>query len=1488
MRSIPKNKKKEEAHMPAISKIRFTNVLYEEGNKRYNDEVFQFDGHNGAILLENGGGKTVFIQTAIQVVLPHTDLAGRKMKDTLSLENGPAHIAIEWIVHERPRRYAVTCISLFLTATGIDSYRYIYDYSAHDPDSIDHIPFAKETAGKQRAADKGEIHDYYQGMTQKRMNAKLMPTIKEYKQALEQEFHIIPSEWERIAKINSSEGGVEHFFDECKSTAQLFDRLLIPTVEEAMSGFEQGEFANSFEAHRDGFKKYKELKEKVEENQKIVQEIERYVRSFARLYSKQQDYAAAQSEAKAYWLLANAHKEEEADKLDQLQEQLAQCETKLIYLAQKKDSLLIAKQKQELSVCETKLNLADEDLQVLEEQVRETRQVYYSLRLAEYKQQALQAEERMNYVRLQMEQLDRTQEEDELQEAWTRNSAQLRGLFLSMEEGWRLEEDRRKANITAHREMESNEATVMTELEQQMKELMKRVTENETLLKTRDKDRAELRRSILANPDAESIEGNLAGWIQSQQKLDESNMQLIQQNKELAASKESNTSELEQIHESLKQEYKEYTILKGKLDDYTQAHQMIIKKLAAIRPAWGRLSSVYEKQSSIEGHFIDDIEKLRKEKETLLHKERLAFRYIDDYSRQDTFFADSYVAELIGKWENQFSLLETGNQYLQNIGHTDAAAIHPLWSVTMITTEEEIKLLTSKLQTQTDSLQYPIQVISSQQASRIVQDEALISTAAAVWIEPRHWQSNTDAASFANWKQSINQAGEEIRSIRTSKEQELRHFEGVQTDFLRFIDTYSLELIQERELQFNQKREGIQQLEGQAERLAKFISQIEQEVEKHQRTLADQKDEMHQLQQWIEKGHKYLELGKEIQGLKKDTEQLQEQISSQRSKWNSRDRSLQHIKKRIEQWEAELRGIELERKTFQGQELYEAVREAIPLISENSLDWLKNERKDLNLKLLHISQGRQQLHAELEHAKQRKSSLDKEILKLLQEHSDLLEELEFPLSGEEQMNELRQRQRSQEERLDRLKGEHKRIEQQFIELKSKINHLVDQYAKDHQRQQPIHFFEALYVLEDQIQVEDKQLRTEKQALTQLSAQMNQQLTTIEELIQYFNQYKIMHGFENPQVIASTLAQDAQTAFIYNRMGTARKFMTRLIADNESLRSEENAVKKARLQFIDFCRKSIQDVKLREMAEQGVEQRDSYQEIVEFQQTMQTRIQRVNHIAEETMRTHNQQLEQFIVHVHGHVKLIAAELRDIPNKTRVKVEDQWKHIYTFSIPEWDELEGKSSLRKHLEWILDQLEKDKYREDNGQELKYNVRKDLEKWLDTKQLLQIVLQERPLKVSCRKVTNENNVTKAAFSWEQSNNWSGGEKWSKNMTLFLGLLNYVAEKRQHIQSHMKRHRTVILDNPFGKASSDHVLSPVFFIAEQLGFQLIALTAHAEGKFLKDYFPIVFSCRLRQAANSSKQVVTKVKEINQAYFRDHAPVSLERLGDVKQLELFV
>lgn len=169
----------------------------------------------------------------------------------------------------------------------------------------------------------------------------------------------------------------------------------------------------------------------------------------------------------------------------------------------------------------------------------------------------------------------------------------------------------------------------------------------------------------------------------------------------------------------------------------------------------------------------------------------------------------------------------------------------------------------------------------------------------------------------------------------------------------------------------------------------------------------------------------------------------------------------------------------------------------------------------------------------------------------------------------------------------------------------------------------------------------------------------------------------------------------------------------------------------------------------------------------------------------------------------------------------------------------------------------LEHIDFKDASGKENTTQIKEEIQKTLNTQQLLNVIVGHKKLKASCRKVTNVLSVSSRYFSWEQSNKWSSGEKWSENMTLFLGVLKYIAEKNQdqRLINSKKRSRTVIVDNPFGKASSDHVLQPVFYIAEQLGFQMIALTAHAEGEFLSGYFPVIYSCRLRQAAHSSKKL---------------------------------
>ena len=50
-----------------IEKVRLTNIIYDNGEKRYNDTIFDFRSEHSVILLQNGIGKTVFIQNKRRV-----------------------------------------------------------------------------------------------------------------------------------------------------------------------------------------------------------------------------------------------------------------------------------------------------------------------------------------------------------------------------------------------------------------------------------------------------------------------------------------------------------------------------------------------------------------------------------------------------------------------------------------------------------------------------------------------------------------------------------------------------------------------------------------------------------------------------------------------------------------------------------------------------------------------------------------------------------------------------------------------------------------------------------------------------------------------------------------------------------------------------------------------------------------------------------------------------------------------------------------------------------------------------------------------------------------------------------------------------------------------------------------------------------------------------------------------------------------------------
>ncbi|RYL91667.1 hypothetical protein [Sporolactobacillus sp. THM19-2] len=1469
--------------MPTISKIRLTNVIYEEGNKRYNDELFLFDGHNGAILIENGGGKTVFIQTVLQAILPHTDLADRKIKNTLMLNDAPAHIAIEWVIHERPRRYVVTAVSLFMVKNSLDSLRYVYEYNENDPNGIEHIPFVREIKGGQRPAERVEIQDYYSGMNERTPSAQTFKTIKEYRAFLEDQYNIISSEWESVVKINSSEGGVEAFFDECKTTNQLFDRLLIPTVEDSIVGHDRHLFSGLFEEQLASLRNYKRLNETLEENKEISAELETYSNTCEKLHGMQADYDRTRSRAKGIWnelVREQHHWERNQEKTNKdFQNWQADSHTHQV----KVDSCTIFTERLALDDCVSHLNQVRSALAGTQDALRKTSQEYYTLKWARAKKEKQEQEEALSLYQHQLDQYDRKEDVHVLNEQLIHAKRELLGCYEKEFET--LEAQLKDIDARLHpvqkRILELHDKK--KSISEKEKGVSRRLSELRGSIKVQKTQLDKLKRELLADPAQETVGGQLALWQERVQYLDEAIISLVKKQKDDKAQSEEAQKEKERRQEEQNANTREIDRLKDALSNMEKAKKDVIIQLADLRPQWAALEDVYLNPESIEKRLTESINRLEQDHEDLLFKERAALRFVDDYGHQDLFFCDPFLEKQLTSWKNQFDYLVTGVEYLQTMSaeerekHLD----YSLWPLTLVTTQTGKEKIIDKLGHISDRLQYPVKVLTTEEALT-VQDQAAIQS----WVAPDHWKGNIDAAAFEEWKAHISVDAEKMTSRRKDKEREREKWKGGLLAFRKFLNDYPYETIETQKAQLNEvmnKREAVivalQQLEH-------ILDALQNEMKKSKEKETQYRDEKHGRERYIEKGYDYLLTEKEMAGNRKMEQDAEEKLQTVSEEIAAVEGKLIRLGEKSKELTDRRNRVYVQLRMSRDNEDYQMLTSLTPAETDESKKVIHERITILEMKLKKIATDRNEWAIKHDEAQKVIRKLHEEMAELKKDYDEIDESCEFPQDGKQLIEDLRVRRTALAGKKERRGHDMQQAKTVKDRQESKTETLIIQFKSKYPDDPVIPFDITPGEVRAELEKEQDDLIKQKASLVQTSERIDKELQAINQAMHQLELFEEAHHFIASDPEPVSLTNEELMEFSYNRLKFVQTVTRDLKENRHKVDQGRSVVEEAQKQFRDFCRKRITDVKLRQMAISGVETKESYEEIMAFRHNMSERIDSISHYAREHIRQSDKDRQMFIDQIHTHLKTLTGELKQIPRKTKVKVQNDWKTIYSFTIPDWSEEEGKARIRNYIDWILQQLENERFLDDEGHPDMGKIRKELDMWLQSKQLLRAVMDNQAMKVTCRKVTNDSMVTTRSYSWEQSNIWSGGEKWSKNMTLFLGILNYVAEKKKYLQSGAKLNRAVILDNPFGQASSDHVLNPVFFVAQQLGFQIIALTALAEGKFLQDYFPVIYSCRLR-GSGSGKQVMTKEKWIRKAFFEDQAPQSLERLGETEQLGLF-
>ncbi len=1466
--------------MPAISRIRFTNVVYEGGNKRYNDEVFTFDGHNGAILLENGGGKTVFIQTAIQAVLPHVDMAGRKIKDTLTLMGTPAHIAIEWISSDIPRRYALTAVTLFMSNNELDSYRYVYEYKEGDAHSIERIPFVKEANGKKWPAGKDEIHDYYMYMSTQHMNAHTFSTLKEYHAYLEQSYQIVASEWRKIAVINSAEGGVDKFFDDCHTTGQLVDQLLIPTVEEALSGNVSVGFSETFEKKREHFKQSKLLRMQIAESQLVETQIQHYRQVFAEYDDTLQEYVREKKRTKSLFIFASDEMDLVKRDLDQIRTQKEEALAAISKVKRQKRSREIAIDQRQLVQLQSQHQEQSRWLDEKENAMLDTEHEQHTIEYAKYRMRNREAEDNKKYVQERLARLDEDEDISLLREQLEHNARQIKGNYVDAEN-----ELMNEAGILK-RQMEIHQLR-LTQLQQSASwiegDKNKALQVNAKLTGIREASQEQMTRianKILHNPLKETVEEMLPKWTRQ---LEESLKNQQQYRYQVAESNEKKTNKKkERLHE-----------WKNRFEQAESYQQKVLIELKALYPKFNYLDSLYPKESSIVQTLLENVVALEKEKEQLLLKERTATRMSDEYEESNIFMSEPDLLKWVNRWRDQFDYLETGTKFLQEVCQTTGKSeqelydIYPYWSATLITTGDEIDRLANRLEEVSDRLRFPVMLANNREMS-ILSDKAPFYKLKERQILPQSWRNNLNQQRFAEWKATLKSLADETSRQRKEKERDLQSRQKSLDLVQSFFNDYPHDLYQEWKKFWLRSKDIV-------ESLGKAIQETDQQIKNHEDTwqlynekLQEEKTIHTFLSHQVQDAHEYLTQKQKMEKAQNEQRMQGEKIANFDVEWNKLKEDEHALNRQIKDLNPHLENTSARLSQLRGEELYRELNEVSPLPARSTIETLRRIRQDLLSRLREKQTGQEQLENQITNYKNDMRRAESDMQSVQSKvHRPIDSESEFPIGGDERILWLGQLIKKFGNERDVLRHQVNEFDNQVSAIKAQIETNMKFFKNDFPGQEMDQFIDDLETVQEWLLLEEKNLSKKMDLIEQEELHMRQAFGQLEQACEMLKMKNERFQFNHPSIDTLELSEEEQMAFPYERVNTVQKRIAALEKAERQQMTQFEKLHKGKEAFKQFCQQKIQDIRLRDKAISGIENKQGYHDVQEWAQRMGASIANGIRILEEDLRGHDEQLQHFIVQIHDHVKKVASELNTIPRRTSVKVEDYWKQIYSFTVPEWKEEYGKQVLRSHIDWMLAQQDSDRFKDSEGKEDLGKVKKWIVISLQTKQLLRIVMGSDSIKVKCRKVSNDGKVSGSLTSWEESNKWSGGEKWSKNMTLFLGILNYLSEKHHRVERKGLRTRTVIMDNPFGQASSEHVLDPVFLIADQLGFQIIALTALVEGKFIRDYFPIVYSCRLRDSASRNGSIMTKEKEIKQAYFRDRDPFALYRLSEHEQVSLF-
>lgn len=1443
--------------MSSIAKIRLGNIIYDNGKKVIQDMAFDLEGKDTAMLLENGGGKTMMIQLLCQSVIPNIEVAGRKLKDTIKLDNNTAHIAVEWIIAEKPKTYCLSHVSLYKNDDRVEAVRYLCEYEEGVDFGLDSVPFSKAAETGKRGATYQEMTDFFR--EQGPVNGRFFRTNKEYAIHLKDRYGIDAEEWRKIAAINSGEGegGLAKFFAACTNSRSIVDRFLIPAVEDKNA---KNDFSKTFEKHIENFKSYNELVKTIEEVKSVQSNLKGYRILYEEGHGRELELNVLKGQLRSMTENIVDQQEAMSQKQEALSEQLRQNQQENQALVRGQKDGELSAQIEEVERLEREYQKVSDQFEAIFDQEKRLIHQINRGRLLDHQHHLEERVGERKALENQLHQMERADRLQSLQQRLTQNAGELRFLY---EKEWTAREQRRKVLEIALADEEKQLDQLKTHRRnstQQENEYRKAEATYRNTHELKNQDMQKIRKELM-----------LPGQTTFRQYISDQKSETIakeKQSQELARQLESARTQCAAEQQNRENLRKEEVRLLAKADNLRDKIQEIQKKkedftaaLLQERQEGSIYYDVYDQQAKI----LEDLkfQQSRAEQEESRSRELYLRKQIDytKYADMDHFMADRFLSDYIDK-HNMDGQMEKGTIYAGRLmaelelSTEELIRRYPDWAATLITYSKGPEKILEDLNKHTEHLTLPITVLTAQEIRAHIEraadnqpNRSRTEGLAKATIIPHHWEEFLDAERFGQWKdiakadleeaerekQQRTQTAEKKRRLRATaklfyenypasfyhdmeQEQEQAQVQGTQTKNQREESDKQVELLQDQEKQILSR---IRLLEAETHEITRNIIKAQDGAEKEEAAeIAHQEAfKAHQLlDREIDKG---AQIEREQEGRFNEINRLKEVLGQE----------------------------DFQKRQLAKEEAYIDTLEATPLATDKTLAQGRKERSQLKEEERGVFGEKADLENRIRDRKTEERRIQQEIDLLLQEIVPLAESDD--LSYDDGLSEkiqawIRQKQELERQR-HQLDQNKERAQSQWNimqgQFQSKEKNYRDQYQEPFRRS-------ADWQQEgEKIQLRLIENEQSKRFIEKAQAESAKKQGELAEAKAQLDITGAHYHYNVEEISKVPLSEATVVDLSYQPLSVIATFRSKMeeTANNLAhIRQKIDTEKERVKEFVE----GLTDPQLIKATKSGLNSYHAYKEVAHWLDKNDENLSNIIRMKEQGKQDSEKDFYHLVGSIYQHIVLLVNEFDKIMNNTRIKFGDQWQNIYDIQVPTIEEEQARKTIEHIMRELIEELDKDQ----EGDKRKTKV---IQERLESKSILHRLTEDN-IKIRIRKVQNDQNLSNRFFPFEVSRHWSGGERWSKNMALFLGILKYINGDDQR-----KDKRTVILDNPFGEASSDHVLAPVFLVTNQLGYQVIAFTAHS-GSFIVDNFQSVQSMKFRKGINSAQQILQK--EISRAY----------------------